>query len=76
MCIADDLDASALQRDIPLLRDWLAYLLWSEGRLTVPAPAREVPDRGFETNEPVSVCWGRRGRPLKEGLFALWFAGH
>eukprot|EP00961_Rhodomonas_salina_P020834 280333-Rhodomonas_salina.1 len=35
MCIADDLDASAIQNDIPTLRDWLAYMLWSEGTLSL-----------------------------------------
>eukprot|EP00961_Rhodomonas_salina_P294513 3934636-Rhodomonas_salina.1 len=36
MCIADGLDASAIQEDIPTLRDWLAYMLWSKGTLSLP----------------------------------------
>eukprot|EP00961_Rhodomonas_salina_P176099 2373960-Rhodomonas_salina.1 len=36
MCIADDLDASAVQTEIPTLRDWLAYMIWSEGLLELP----------------------------------------
>eukprot|EP00961_Rhodomonas_salina_P039638 532442-Rhodomonas_salina.2 len=67
MCIAGDLDANAIQHNIPLLCDWLTHhdLLWSKGTLvlqsrtqlpvldqTTPFPCRDLGHSATSTDAP------------------------